>query len=135
MTNSRVRRPWHLWLFAFVILFLYAIGSIDFVRVLLGDTDYIAGLFGQTGVEYFRGYPVVLRVIWSVNVVTGSLAPVFLLVLSRWVGPLASVAAIAQAILLVATFSSLGRWEALGASSSLTDIGVGVLIAVGRPHW
>ncbi|MDO5736158.1 MAG: hypothetical protein Q4P15_06750 [Propionibacteriaceae bacterium] len=137
VTQPRTRRPWHLWLVAIAMFALYLIGASDYILVLAGDTDYIAGNFGQPGVDYFEGYPVVLRAIWTVNIVVGLLAPLLLVARSRWSAQAAVVATIAQVILLVVTFATRGRWEALGVQASLTDIGVGVVTAAlaGYCYW
>lgn len=129
VTRPRARRPWHMWVIATAILALYLIGATDYILVLVGDTDYIAGHFGQPGVDYFDGYPVVLRAIWTVNIVAGLIAPLLLIARHRWAAPTSVVATTAQVILLVVTFATRGRWEALGVQTSLFDIGVGVVTA------
>lgn len=133
MTNTRhlrTRRPWHLWLLGSVFLGLYLIGATDYWLVLVNDTGYIGTNFGQPGIDYFDGYPLGLRLMWSVNIVAGLFAALLLLARNRAAAPLALTATVAQGGLLMVTFALCGRWEALGAWSSLTDIAVGAVTAL-----
>jgi hypothetical protein len=130
---AAVARPWHLWVVALLGAALYVGGARDYLLILAGDTEYISGQFGPGGVAYFADYPFALRVLWTVNIVTGLLLPCLLPALSRWAVPVAVVSAAAQAVLLVVTFGFRDRWDALGAATSWFDLGIGVfavLVAV-----
>ncbi len=126
----RRRRPWHLWLFAVTILALYVMGGLDFLRIQAGNAAYVADTFGPRGADYFDGYPFGLRALWAVNLLAGVSAPLLLMARHRWSAPTAALATIAQAVLLVVTFASRDRWEALGAPLAWFDIGIGAVTAV-----
>jgi hypothetical protein len=126
----RRARSWHLWAVALLTLALYLGGARDYLLILAGDTDYMTRQFGPDGVAYFTGYPLALRVIWTINVVGGLVAACLLLALSRWSVPAAVTSAAAQAVLLVVTFGFRDRWAALGAATSWFDLGIGVVAAL-----
>jgi hypothetical protein len=115
---------------AALVLLLYVGGARDYVLILIGDTDYIRVQFGPAGVAYFTDYPPLPRVLWSINIAAGLVAPVLLLVRIRTSAVAAVIAAVAQALLLVVTFTTLDRAEALGPETAAFDIGVGVLTAL-----
>ena len=125
--NHDRRRPWHLWLVAITVLALYVGGARDYLLILIRDTDYILGQFGEGGLKYFADYPLVTRLIWTVNILAGLLSPFLLLMRSRRAVPVAALAAAAQVVLLAATFTFLDRWAALGAAIAWFDIGIAVL--------
>lgn len=128
--SGGARRPWHLWLVAIAGFALYLGGARDYLLILVQSSDYIRGQFGQGGIEYFADYPSVLRVVWTINILGGLIAPMLLVARHRWALPAALVATAAQAVLLVTTFAFLDRWAMLGAMTSWFDIGVGVVTAL-----
>jgi len=79
---------------------------------------------------YFTDYPLMLRILWTVNIFGGLLAPRLLVARSRWALPTAFVSALTQIVLLAATFAFLDRWRMLGASTAWFDIGIGVCTAL-----
>lgn len=121
------RRPWHLWVVAFLVLALYVGGARDYLLILTGDTGYIREQFGAGGLDYFADYPIPLRLIWTLNIIGGLFAPILLVVRSWWAHRTAAVSAGAQLVLLVVTFALLDRWSMLGAMTSWFDTGIGVL--------
>lgn len=125
-----VRRPWHVWLVSIIVFALYVGGARDYLLILMDDTDYIRGQFGQDGVIYFADYPLILRIIWTVNILGGLLAPVLLIARNRWAFPVAVTSASAQVVLLIATFALLNRWAMLGTVTSWFDIGIGIVTAL-----
>lgn len=106
---------------------LYIGGARDYVLILIGDTDYIRAQFGAEGVTYFTDYPLVLRGVWTLNILGGLTAPLLLVARRRWAFPVAVIAAAAQIVLLVVTFVFLDRWASLGAPIAWFDIGIGVV--------
>ncbi|WP_250442551.1 hypothetical protein [Actinotalea sp. C106] len=125
---DEARRPWHLWLVGFLALALYVMGARDYLLSAALDADYFAAQgYDDGGVAYFTDYPVAPRILWTLNVVAGLLAPVLLMLRSRWATPTAAVAAGAQVVLLVVTFAFMDRWAALGAGIAGFDIGIAVL--------
>ncbi|MCP2252327.1 hypothetical protein LY13_001066 [Prauserella aidingensis] len=128
--RSGVRRPWHLWLVAIAMFALYVGGARDYLLILVQSSDYIRGQFGPDGLTYFADYPFVLRIVWTINILGGLIAPVLLVLRHRWALAAALVATAAQVALLVTTFAFLDRWAMLGAATSWFDIGVGVATAL-----
>lgn len=124
----RIRAPWHLWVTGLVILGLYLIGARDFLLARSLDTGYFAELgYGPAQVAYFTDYPVVPAILWGINIVTGLLAAVLLLLRSRWATASAFTAATSQLVLIVITFGFMHRWAILGPRLSIVDIIVCIL--------
>ncbi|HEX7659863.1 MAG TPA: hypothetical protein VF444_10300 [Pseudonocardiaceae bacterium] len=123
------RRPWHLWVVAIVGFAVYVGGARDYLCIALGDTDYIEHQFGSGGVGYFTGYPIALRALWTLNIVTGLLAPILLVARSRWTPLVALAGAVAEVVLLVLTFTLRDRWTALGPTTAFFDIAIALLTA------
>lgn len=103
---------------------LYIGGVRDYLLILVNDTGYIQEQFGIGGLRYFSDYPLLLRTLWTINIVCGLLAPVLLLVASRRALPVAVTAAAAQCVLMVLTFGFYDRWALLGGDIGWFDIGV-----------
>lgn len=128
--KHRAPRPWHLWVAAIAVFALYLGGARDYLLLLMGDTEYMQAQFGTEGVAYFTDYPLVLRFIWTLNILGGVTAPLLLLARSRWTVPAAVISAAAQIVVLAVTFAFLDRWAALGAAIAWFDIGIGVVTTV-----
>lgn len=109
--RNHVRRPWHLWVIAIGMFALYIGGTRDYLLILIDDTEDIQGQFGPEGAVYFTDYPIVLRVIWTVNILGGLIAPILLIARSRLAFSVAVVAAAAHLVLLAVTFVFLDRWQ------------------------
>lgn len=116
-----------MWLFAIFVLAIGVGGARDFLLILLQDQDYLHTQFTEDGIAYFADYPLVLRIVWAVNIAGLLLAPIALLFRARWTVPIAIAAAASQAVLLPITFIVRDRWNALGDWYSAFDIGIGVL--------
>lgn len=127
---SRAGRPWHLWLVAIAMFALYIGGARDYHLILAGDTEYIQEQFGSGGITYFADYPSMLRVVWTINILGGLIAPVLLVARNRWALSTAAAVTAAQVMLLAMTFAFLDRWAMLGAATSWFDIGIGVVTAL-----
>lgn len=123
----QTRRPWHLWAVGLFFLALYAGGARDYALIWAMDSAYFAELgFGAAQAAYFTDYPALPRLLWTVNILAGPLAPVFVLLCSRWALPLAFASAAGQVLLLGWTFALMGRWAALGPGIAAFDIAVGL---------
>lgn len=126
--TRRIRAPWHLWAIGLLILGLYIIGGRDFVLARALDEAYFAELgYGPEQIAYFTNYPLVPAILWGVNIATGLLAAILLLLRSRWATVSALVAATSQSILIIVTFGLMDRWRVLGARLSIVDIMVCLL--------
>lgn len=119
----RPSAPWHLWLMGVVGLLLYAIAARDLVETARMTQTYFAEMgYGPAQVEYFTDYPAVLRALWAAQVLSGIVAAVLLMLRRRWAAPAGLVAAVAQLVMLAATFGAMDRWQALGPRLALTDL-------------
>lgn len=126
--GRRRTRPWHLWAVSLAALLLYAVGAYDYVLTASLDRGYFAAQgYGPAAVAYFSEYPLVPRILWTVNIAAGLLAPVLLLALSRWAVLAAALAAAAQLLLLLVTFGLMGRWSALGPFLAAFDTAIWLL--------
>lgn len=109
------------------MLFIALFGAIDFVRVLVDDTAYIAETFGPGGVAYFADYPVALRLLWAVTIITSVAAPLMLIALRRLAVPCAVTTVVAQLVLLIITMSFMNRWAAL--TTGVADLVITAIMA------
>ncbi|GGS62176.1 hypothetical protein GCM10010156_21230 [Planobispora rosea] len=124
----RGRAPWHLWVVGLFMLALYIGGARDYVLTLTLNPDYMAAQgYAEPQIGYFTDYPFGLGVLWTLNVTGGLASATASILRSRWAVPLALMTALAQLVLLILTFAFRDRWDILGPSMSLFDIGVGVL--------
>lgn len=120
---DRPRAPWHLWLMGVVGLLLYAIAARDLVETMRMAESYFAEMgYGPAQVEYFTDYPVALRAVWGLQVLSGVAAAVLLMLRRRWAAPAGLVAVVLQLVMLAATFGAMDRWQALGPRLALTDL-------------
>ncbi len=125
------RLPWHSWLFACLILFLYGNGAWDFVKTMNADAAYLeAKGFAPEAVAYFTDYPVLLELLFATNVVTALAAGIALLLRARVTAALAVTSAGSMVVLDVVTYGFRGRWKALGPDIGWFDLGL-LVITVG----
>lgn len=136
MNQSQHRRAWPRarWVVALLFFGLYVGGLRDHVLIRAGDRDYIAAQFGPGGLVYFDHCPWPLRVLWTINIGAGLLAPILVPVRARWAFVVASIAALAQGVLMTITFATRDRWQRLGAAASWFDLGV-ELVTVAFALW
>ncbi|GIO86159.1 hypothetical protein J25TS5_30910 [Paenibacillus faecis] len=120
---QRTRAPWHLWLTGLFFLFVYANGIYDYFMVLgHNEAYYSAKNYGAAVFDYFTDYPAVPLICWTLNVFTGLIAPILLLLHSRWAVPVSLISALSILGLEGITFAFMGRWHVLGPWISLFDI-------------
>ncbi|GAA1754420.1 hypothetical protein [Streptomonospora arabica] len=128
--GARSRAPWHLWPIAGMMLLLAGGGLWDYLNLIEPNTAYIEDQgWGPSGIAYFTDYPIVLRLLWTTALLAAAAAPVLVLFRSRFAVPLALVAAVAQALLLVSTLAFMDRLATLGPFTALFDAGVAVVFA------
>lgn len=110
------------------MLALYLAGARDYLNLLEPDVGYIHSQgWGDDAIAYFTDYPVFVKIIWTLNVAAGLIAPVLLFFRSRHAVGAALIAISAQVVLMAITFAFLGRWAALGAFTNLWDFGIALL--------
>ncbi|ASR33762.1 hypothetical protein BAY61_00800 [Prauserella marina] len=126
--STRHKTPWHLWAAGIAMLALYLAGARDYLSLLEPNVDYIHSQgWGDDAIAYFTDYPLVIKIIWTINVVAGLIAPVLLFFRSRLAVAVALTAISAQVVLMLITFAFLDRWAALGAFTNLWDVGIALL--------
>lgn len=123
-TPAPVNRPWHRWLVAVLVFGSHLGGLRDYWLIMARDTTYIQRQFGAGGLSYFLTYPWPLRTLWTINIASGLLAPIAMLIRVRWGLVIGLVAAVSQGLLMAITFATRHRWQRLGAATSLFDLGV-----------
>ncbi|WP_191897064.1 hypothetical protein [Planomonospora parontospora] len=110
------------------MLALYIGGARDYALTLTLNPGYLAAQgYAEPQIGYFADYPFGLGVLWTLNIAGGLASAAASLLRSRRAVPLALTTALAQLVLLILTFAFRDRWDILGPSMSLFDIGVGVL--------
>ncbi|UOQ46828.1 hypothetical protein MUN88_12045 [Gracilibacillus caseinilyticus] len=120
---SGLKTPVHLWLVAVIFLFFYVIGLIDYVMSMSLNESYFNSLeYSQQQVTYFSNYPIVLSIIFGINVFGGTVAAVLLFFRNKYAVTLTLVALIAKVLLDLTTFLFMDRYQVFGPQSSLTDL-------------
>ncbi|HEX3076016.1 MAG TPA: hypothetical protein VHQ24_04020 [Lachnospiraceae bacterium] len=127
----QIRSPWHLWLIGLIFTFLYSYAIYD-IFMMLGHNEayYSSKHLGKAAYTYFTNYPVFPLIFWVLNIVSGAIAPILLLLRSRLAVPTSLISAISIIILEFITFTFRNRWNALGSSIGIFDI-IMLLITVG----
>ncbi|CAH8704946.1 hypothetical protein M5W83_13180 [Paenibacillus thiaminolyticus] len=122
---QRIRTPWHLWFIGLFFIFLYTNGIYDYF-MMRGHNEayYSAKNYGEAVFVYFTNYPMLPLIFWTINVFSGLIAPILLLIRSRLavqVSLISSVSILCQEFI---TFAFMDRWNTLGPWISLFDIGI-----------
>lgn len=130
-STAPLRAPWHLWIIALLLFFIYANGVYDYFMMLsLNDSYYASKHYGEEVKLYFAHYPLFPLILYTLNIFSGVIAPILLLLRSRWATPIALLSVISISGLECITFTWMNRWNILGTMISLFDIGI-LLITVG----
>lgn len=122
------KQIWHIWLVALFFLFIYANGIYDYFMMLGQNVDYYnAKGYGELVYEYFTDYPIGPLFLWTINVVTGLLAPILLLLRTKWAMRVGLISFISMLGLQGCTFFFMNRWEVFGPWISIFDLTLLVL--------
>ncbi len=125
------KRPWHLWIVALFMIFIYSMGIYDIFMMLSHNAGYYASHgYGDDVLIYFTDYPIFPLAVWIINLACGLIAPVLLLLLNRLAAYFSLVSVLADILLLIYTFSFENRWNILGANIAMFDFFI-LLITVG----
>lgn len=117
------RNPWHSWIFAFLMLFLYNMGIYDLFMMLTHNEGYYASHgYGKQVVDYFTGYPIYFLILWVTNLACGFLSPILLIIRNRWSTAVALASAMADLLLLLLTFAFRNRLSVLGLGVAGFDV-------------
>lgn len=110
MNNEKT--PIHLWIIEITFILIYSIGIYDFFMVQGNNINYLYSLnLKGDVVKYFTNYPLGLKVLWGINIFTGPIAAIFLLLRKEISIIFASFAGVSKLILDIITFSFMGRWK------------------------
>lgn len=123
MNGKTARRPWYLFAFCLLMVFLYTMGIYDLFMMLGHDPAYygVHG-YGQEVEVYFTGYPLPFLVCWVLNLICGWAAPVLLLLKRRGAKWAAWISAAADFLLIVGTAALRNRIGILGLSVFCFDL-------------
>lgn len=125
------KTPWHLWFVAVFFLLLNVVGSYDYLMILeLNEAYFGAQNFGATQIAYFTDYPLLPRIFWTIGLASGVVAPILLLLRTRWAVWFAGISAASRSCLAFITFGFMNRWDIFGPWLSLFDISI-LLLTVG----
>ncbi len=120
--------PWHLWFVAVFFILLYAAGAYDYLMILeLNEAYFSAENYGATQIAYFTDYPLLPRIFWTIGIASGLVAPILLLLRTRWAVWLALISAASQACLTFITFGFINRWDMFGPQMPIFDMSIIVM--------
>ena len=121
--KKNVRYSWHLLLIAAVFLFLYGIAVYDYIMTVSHNQTYFEYLrYNQVVIDYFKNYPLVPFVFWTINVF-GGIATLLFMLMKKEIAFYLSLATFGSMLLLdFITFGFLNRWNVIGARASTIDI-------------
>lgn len=112
-----------LYLIGTITLFIYIMGTLDYFHVLSNNTDYFNRFKNALQIqEYFKDYPIYLRILWSINILCGLLGSGFLLLKKHISRIFLLASAIANIVLLIITLLSRNRLEVFGLNITIFDI-------------
>lgn len=118
-----VRCSWHLVSISILFLFLYGIAVYDYIMTVTHNEAYFEYLhYNQAVLDYFTNYPVVALVFWTMNVFTGVLTPLLLLMRKEIAFYASVVTFVAMLLLDFMTFGFRNRWNVIGARASSIDL-------------
>lgn len=118
----KISNKWHLWVIALFMMFIYIMGIYDFVMMLSHNKSYYAShAYGEAVIKYFTNYPIYFMIFWIVNLLTGFLSPILLILRNLHSKNLAFISVIADLILLILTFTLRDRWHVLGSGVAMFD--------------
>ena len=121
--KKNVRYSWHLLLIAAVFLFLYGIAVYDYIMTVSHNQTYFEYLrYNQVVIDYFKNYPLVPFVFWTINVFGGVVTLLLMLMKKEIAFYLSLVTFVSMLLLDFATFGFLNRWNVIGAKASTIDI-------------
>lgn len=120
---KQAKRPWHLWVFALFMLFLYSMGIYDYFMMLSHNAGYYASKGFGAGVEvYFTNYPLYFMVFLIGNLICGFTAPLLLIFRKKQAAILALISAVSDAVLIILTSLFRNRIEVLGVPIFMFDL-------------
>lgn len=123
--ENGVKTPWHLWIIGLIFTFIYSNGVYDYFMMLGHNVEYYNSKnYGDAVVEYFRNYPIVPLILWTVNIFGGLIAGILLFFRTNWAMWLSLISSISMLLLEIITFAFMNRWNVLGTFISLFDIGL-----------
>jgi hypothetical protein len=125
MKEKNSKTPWHLFLIGTVFTFIYLIGFYDFFMIHSNNLNYINALESNKNVlSYFSNYPIILSILWALNITGGLNAAILLFFRHKWTVWFSLISVISLVVLDASTFLFRNRWEVFGPQLSITDFTV-----------
>jgi hypothetical protein len=124
----KIIRPWHLWVIAIVSVLFLSIGAYDFIGVASHNMAYLTKQYSAAGVEYFTNYPVMLLILFGINVFGTIAAMIIAFWRKKWATIITLIAAVSDLILILMTVFGRGRIEAIGLGLTIQDMAVDLAI-------
>ncbi len=117
------KNPWHLWLIALFLLFMYSMGIYD-LFMMLGHNEgyYLSHGYGSQVIKYFTNYPIYFGVLWVTNLICGFAAPILLIIRMKAAKIFAFVSAVSDLLLIILTSIFRNRLQVLGANVAGFDV-------------
>lgn len=125
----RNKAPWHLWVVGAFFLTMSLAGVWDYALAVTLNREYFdAQGYSAAIIAYFTDYPIVPKVFWTISIAASAVAPVLLMLRTRWAVLTALTAAGSNLCLALLTFGFRDRWNVFGPWLSLFDLGILVLL-------
>ena len=121
--EKNIRYSWHLLLIVALFLFLYGIAVYDYIMTVSHNTGYFEYLrYNQTVIDYFTNYPLVLLILWTINVLGGMVTLLLMLMRKETAFYFSTATFVSMFLLDLITFGFRNRWHVIGGRASATDI-------------
>lgn len=117
------KNPWHLWLIALFLLFMYSMGIYDLFMMLGHNTSYyLSHGYGNQVISYFTNYPIYFLALWVTNLICGFIAPILLIIRNKNAKYFALISAASDLLLIILTSIFRNRLHVLGYSVACSDV-------------
>lgn len=121
--EKNIRYSWHLLLIVALFVFLYGIAVYDYIMTVSHNPGYFEYLrYNQTVIDYFTNYPLVLLILWTINVLGGMVTLLLMLMRKETAFYFSAATFVSMFLLDLITFGFRNRWYVIGGRASATDI-------------
>ncbi len=129
--ESKKKAPWHLWVIAFIFMFLYANSIYDYFMLLShNEAYYISKGYGAEVHKYFIDYPLLFLALYTVNIISAPISLILMLFRSRRTVYYSFISFTSILLLRILSFAFWNRWVVFGSLISIFDI-IFVLLTFG----
>ena len=129
MTDTRIKRPWHLWLVGLIAVLFNAIGAFDYVMSMVQGSSYMAGA-GMTPAQiaHYQTMPIWMTAVWTIGVWGAMLGSVLILLRNRLAFLVFAVSLAAFLVSLIYTYVLTDGGEIMGRSMAITSVVITALL-------